>query len=122
ALSDYIATYPEQLEPGLLPYPLAKVREKITSGRDRLDVLLIDSASSPVVVECKQDPADILHVVQLTRYMKAVEKLLKKKPRGILVFAGSPNVRDEVRRAAKKAGITLYCYRLDVNFTPCRIG
>ena len=122
ALSDYIATYPEQLEPGLLPYPLAKVREKITSGRDRLDVLLIDSTNTPVVIECKQDPADISHIEQLARYMKAVRKLLKEKPRGILVFAGSPNVRNEVRQAAKKAGIALYCYRLDVNFTPCRIG
>jgi hypothetical protein len=40
ALSDYIAAYPHHLEDGLVPYPNAKVREKVFTDRKRLDVLL----------------------------------------------------------------------------------
>jgi hypothetical protein len=54
ALSDYIANYPHNLEEGMLPYPNAKVREQVFADGTRSDVLLVDSNSTPVVVECKQ--------------------------------------------------------------------
>lgn len=116
ALSDYIATFPERLESGMRPYPMAKVREQICSGRDRLDVLLQDESGRPVVVECKQDSASVAHLDQLRGYMRIVKTRTGMAPRGVLVFGGSPNVASKVRSAAKKQSVELVAYRLDVSF------
>lgn len=120
ALSDLIATYPERLEAGLRPYPLAKVREQIASGKNRMDVLLVDGDGTPVVVECKQGSPSLSHIKQLQGYRQAIQKRLKTMPRGILVFGGTPNVSKTVRDAAAKSPkVELFSYRLDVTFTRC---
>ena len=51
-LSDYLASYPNHLENGFLPYPDAKIREHLFKDGTRLDVLLVDAENIPVVVEC----------------------------------------------------------------------
>jgi hypothetical protein len=126
ALSDYIAKYPEQLRQGLRAYPMVKGREKIASERTgkngRMDVLLLDTdGKTPIVVECKQHAAELKHLKQLIGYMNSVSRELGRKTKGILVFAGSPNVAPQIRQAARKAGIELYAYRLNVDFLPSRI-
>jgi RecB family endonuclease NucS len=74
ALSDYIANYPSRLEDGLLPHPNSKIRERVFRDRTRLDVLLIDKANMPVIVECKQNAPTIPDVSQLRHYMNLSER------------------------------------------------
>src|SRR5206468_8133279 len=86
ALSDYIAAYPHHLEDGLVPYPNAKVREKVFADRTRLDVLLLDRKEKPVIVECKQAAPAPENLRQLRGYMKSLEmETGRKDVRGILV-------------------------------------
>lgn len=70
ALSDYIATYPQHLEDGLLPHPNARIREMVFTDRKRMDVLLIDRERTPVIVECKQHSPYVWDIKQLRHYMK----------------------------------------------------
>lgn len=120
ALSDFIATFPERLQSDLRPYPMAKVRENAVVNRKRLDLLLIDDRQNPVVVECKQGSAAVGHLRQIREYMKAVQGITGKEPRGILVFGGSPNVPQNVIDVANQdPKVDLFAYLLDVTFTPC---
>lgn len=117
ALSDYIATYPNHLEDGLLPHPNEKIREMVFKDRSRLDVLLLDRQGVPVIVECKQHAASIKHIKQLQDYVSKFEKQIRQKPRGILVHSGAQKLSTDVIRAAKKRPkIEIVCYRLRVEF------
>ncbi|HTT98520.1 MAG TPA: hypothetical protein VMF58_10755 [Rhizomicrobium sp.] len=111
-LSDYIATFPHRLEDGLLPYPDAKIREKIFSDGKRSDVL---------VVECKQYSPKLKDIDQLRHYMAQLAKETEKaRPRGILVHGGSRKLRTEIARHARKLPkVEIVQFRLDVDFSPC---
>ena len=101
ALSDYIAAYPHHLEDGLVPYPSAKVREKVFADQSRLDVLLLDRNWSPVIVECKQDAPTPENLKQLRKYMKSLRKETGRQDvRGILVHGGSRKLHYDVILAA----------------------
>jgi RecB family endonuclease NucS len=118
ALSDYIAAYPHHLEDGLVPYPNAKIREKVFPDRTRLDVLLLDRKRMPVVVECKQGASTSENLRQLRAYMKALQKETGKKDvRGILVHGGARKLRPEIVRAAMRSPrVEIVQYRLQVDF------
>ena len=117
ALSDYIVTYPNHLEDGLLPHPNAKIREMVFKDKSRLDVLLLDRREIPVIVECKQHAASVKHINQLRHYILSLEKQTGQKARGILVHAGAQKLTSDVIRAAKKRPqIEIVCYRLRVEF------
>jgi hypothetical protein len=126
-LSDYIATLPHHLEDGFLPYPSAKVREKVFTKHSkhfRTDVLLIDRARKPVVVECKRGAPDAASVRQLSNYLKLAKKETSIKPRGILVHGGATkltqDVRSEIHRLRQHFSLEVLKYELRVAFAPCR--
>ncbi len=118
ALSDYIAAYPHHLEDGFVPYPNAKVREKVFTDRTRLDVLLLDRKAKPVIVECKQGAPSPDNLKQLRAYMKLLQKETGRNDvRGILVHGGSRKLRaDVVRAAAVAPRVEIVQYRLQVEF------
>jgi hypothetical protein len=118
ALSDYIAAYPHHLEDGLVPYPNAKVREKVFTDQTRLDVLLLDRSDRPVIAECKQNAPTSDNVRQLRGYMKLLRKETGRHDiRGILVHGGARKLRHEVIRAAgARPRVDLVQYRLQVDF------
>ena len=117
ALSDYIATYPNHLEDGLLPHPNAKIREMVFKDKSRLDVLLLDRRGIPVIVECKQHAASIKHINQLRHYILSLEEQTGQKARGILVHSGAQKLATDIIQAAKKQPkIEIVCYRLRVEF------
>lgn len=119
SISDYIGTYPQELEDGLQPYPSAKVRERVFDDRSRSDVLLIDRNERPVVVECKQDAPALCHVRQIRKYMKNLRRETGKKPRGILVHGGARKLHRDVRRVInQKPQIEVVQYTLKVDFAP----
>lgn len=121
SLSDYIATYPTEVEDGLQPYPSEKVREKVFRDKSRSDVLLIDRNEIPVVVECKQDTPTVKNIRQLRGYMKHLRVLTGKKSRGILIHGGARKLRKDVRREANhKPRIEVLQYAMNVEFAPCR--
>jgi RecB family endonuclease NucS len=124
ALSDYIAAYPHHLEEGLVPYPNAKVREKVFTDRTRLDVLLLDRKEKPVIVECKQGAPTPDNLRQLRAYMKLLRKETGRKDvRGILVHGGSRKLRrDVVRAAALAPRVEIVQYRLQVDFAGSSAG
>lgn len=118
ALSDYIAAYPHHLEDGLVPYPNAKVREKVFKDRTRLDVLLLDRTERPVIVECKQGAPTPENLKQLRGYMKLLQKETGRDDvRGILVHGGARKLCREVIAAARRAPrIEIIQYHLQVDF------
>jgi hypothetical protein len=117
ALSDYIATYPNHLEDGLLPHPNAKIREMVFKDRSRLDVLLLDRRGIPVIVECKQHAASVKHINQLRSYVLRLEEQMGQKARGVLVHSGAQKLATDIIRVAKKRPkIEIVCYRLRVEF------
>lgn len=119
AISDYIAYYPHHLEDGLLPYPYKKVRESVFNDRSRSDVLLIDRAETPVVVECKQYAPWLSDVNQLRGYMKKLKDETEKEVRGILVHGGPQKISNDVIAEAKKAPkVEIVSYSLKVDFRP----
>lgn len=121
SISDYIGTYPQELEDGLQPYPSAKVRERVFDDRSRSDVLLIDRNERPVVVECKQDAPAPCHVRQIRKYMKNLRRETGKKPRGILVHGGARKLHRDVRRVInQKPQLEVVQYTLKVDFAPCK--
>jgi hypothetical protein len=124
ALSDYIAAYPHHLEDGLVPYPNAKVREKVFTDRTRLDVLLLDRKRRPVIVECKQGAPTPDNIRQLRGYMKLLRKETRREDvRGILVHGGARKLRSEVIRAALAAPrVEIVQYRLQVDFAGSSAG
>jgi hypothetical protein len=124
ALSDYIAAYPHHLEDGLVPYPNAKVREKVFTDRTRLDVLLLDRDETPVIVECKQGAPTPDNLRQLRAYMKLLRKETSRKDvRGILVHGGSRKPRpDVVKAAAVPPRVEIVQYRLQVEFAGSSAG
>ena len=124
ALSDYIAAYPHHLEDGLVPYPNAKVREKVFTDRTRLDVLLIDRKERPVIVECKQGVPTPGNLKQLRGYMNLLAKETGRNDvRGILVHGGSRKLRaDVVRAAALAPKVEIVQYRLQVDFAGSSAG
>jgi hypothetical protein len=124
ALSDYIAAYPHHLEDGLVPYPNAKVREKIFTDRTRLDVLLLDRTERPVIVECKQGAPTLGNLKQLRGYMSLLEKETGRNDvRGILVHGGSRKLRGDVVTAAAVAPkIEIVQYQLQVDFAGSPAG
>jgi hypothetical protein len=124
ALSDYIAAYPHHLEDGLVPYPNAKVREKVFTDRTRLDVLLLDRKDRPVIVECKQGAATPDSIRQLRGYMKLLQKETRREDiRGILVHGGARKLRSEVVRAASAPPrVEIVQYRLQVDFAGSSAG
>jgi hypothetical protein len=120
SLSDWIATYPHQLEDGLMPHPYAKLREKTFPDKSRSDVILVDEDEVPVVVECKQHAPTLKDVTQLRGYMRRVRKMTGKKTRGILVHGGTASLRDDVRREVDRDRfLEVIRYSLHVDFTPC---
>jgi hypothetical protein len=124
ALSDYIAAYPHHLEDGLVPYPNAKVRERVFTDRTRLDVLLLDRKERPVIVECKQGAPTSDNLRQLRAYMKLLQKETGRKDvRGILVHGGSRKLRqDVVKAAALPPRVEIVQYRLQVDFAGSSAG
>lgn len=121
ALSDFIAAYPHRLEDGMLPYPNSKVRERTFHDRSRLDVLLIDRAETPVIVECKQHAPSVDAIDQLRHYMRRLHEETQKDVRGILVHGGARTLSTDVRAsAAVEPAIEIVSYRLDVDFALCQ--
>ena len=117
ALSDYIGTYPNRLEDGLLPYPYRKTRENRFEDGSRSDVLLVDRSNRAVVVECKQHSPSVDDIKQLRRYMKRLRGKTGKDPRGILVHGGAPKILREVISEAKKGPqVEIISYSIEVNF------
>lgn len=124
ALSDYVAAYPHHLEDGLVPYPNAKVREKVFTDHTRLDVLLLDRKERPVIVECKQGAPTTDNLRQLRGYMKLLRKETDRQDvRGILVHGGARKLRREVLRAADVAPrVEIVQYHLQVDFAGSSAG
>jgi hypothetical protein len=124
ALSDYIAAYPHHLEDGLVPYPNAKVREKVFADSRRLDVLLLDRKERPVIVECKQGAPTPENLGQLRGYMQSLQKETGRQDvRGILVHGGARKLRSEVIRAASIAPrVEIVQYHLQVDFAGSSSG
>lgn len=121
ALSGYIAAYPHRLEDGLLPHPNERVRERIFKDRTRSDVLLIDRAGLPVVVECKQGPPTVDAVRQLRNYMKLLSVETNLVTRGILVHGGSKKLAATVAADASQSPVVeVVQYVLQVDFNNCR--
>ena len=119
AISDYIAYYSHQLEDGLLPYPDARVRERVFNDGTRSDVLLIDRLETPVVVECKQYTPSANNVNQLRGYMKKLKDETRKEVRGILVHGGAQKISNTVIDEAKNAPqVEIVSYSLKVDFRP----
>lgn len=119
ALSDYIANYPNHLEDGLLPHTNLKIRERVFNDRSRLDVLLIDKYSTPVIVECKQHAPSIDDIQQLRHYMKLLKGETKEAVRGILVHGGAQKIPNElIVEAQKKPLVEIVSYNLEVTFRP----
>ena len=118
SLSDYIAAFPHRLEDGLLPHPNVRVRELKFANQKRADVVLTDKNDKPVIVECKQGEPTPENVTQLKGYLKQFRKKEGEKARGILVHGGSRKLRKEVRVAARKAGVELIQFTVEVNFLP----
>lgn len=120
ALSDYVASYPQRLEDGLLPHPNKRVRELAFGDRSRLDVLLIDKAGRPVIVECKQHAPSTADVQQLRHYIGRLKKETGQTARGILVHGGAQKLpRDVIDEARRQPAIEVVSYRLRVDFQPC---
>jgi RecB family endonuclease NucS len=101
SLSDYIAAYPHRLEDGLLPHPDKKIRERVLNDRGRLDVLLLDRDSFPVIVRCKQHQPSVGDIDQLRRYIRRFAHEEKQKARGILVHGGLASFE---RKSARRRG------------------
>jgi hypothetical protein len=119
ALSDYIASYPHRLEDGLLPHPNARIRELVFKDKSRLDVLLIDRNSQPVIVECKQHAPSVDNIKQLRHYIERLEEETQEKARGILVHGGSRKLStDIIREAEQNPIVEIVCYSLNVEFVP----
>ena len=117
AISDYIGTYPNRLEDGLLPHPSLKIREKVFKDKGRSDVLLIDRSQKSVVVECKQHSPSVNDIKQLRHYMKRLRGETGQDPRGILVHGGAPKILREVINEAKKGPqVEIVSYSIEVNF------
>lgn len=118
ALSQYIAAYPHQLEDGLVPHPDKKVRELVFKDKTRVDVLLLDRQGRPVVVECKQGPAEVKHLDQLRAYMHQLhEETGGKEARGILVHGGARKLPVPVENAASiSPAVEVVQSRLRVDF------
>jgi hypothetical protein len=118
ALSDYIANYPNHLEDGLLPHPNSKIRERVFGDKSRLDVLLIDKANAPIIVECKQSATTMYDLSQLRRYLQRYRKEARQKPRGILVHGGAAKLTRQVRKEARRdPAIEMINYSLEVRFS-----
>ena len=118
ALSDFIAAYPHRLEDGLVPHPSEKVRERVFGDRSRLDVLLLDRDSNPVIVECKQHAPTTADIKQLRHYLALLATETGRPARGILVHAGAAKLHGDLARdAATKPLVEIVSYRLDVEFT-----
>lgn len=119
ALSDYIASYPNRLEDGLLPHPNAKIRELVFKDRTRLDVLLVDRAGVPVIVECKQHSPSVADLTQLRHYVERLKEETDQNARGILVHGGARKLpKDVLQEAKKEPRVEIVNYRLEVDFTP----
>ncbi len=117
ALSDYIANYPNRLEDGLLPHPNSKIRERVFKDKKRIDVLLIDKESRPVIVECKQGSPTPSCIKQLRDYMCHFEKETELSARGILVHGGAAKLTSAaVSEARKSPPIEIVCYSLSLDF------
>jgi RecB family endonuclease NucS len=120
SLSNFIAAYPHRLEDGLMPYPNAKVQEKVFPDGTRSDVLLIDKNETPIVVECKQGEPTLKNLKQLRGYIKNVKKETGRRPRGILVHGGAVSLRNEVRRqVTRDPQLKIIRYSMNVSFVPC---
>lgn len=119
AISDYLATYPEKLEDGLQPHPSREVREKVFPDKTRADVLLLDRAGKPVIVECKQGTPTKENVDQLRSYLRHGCREFGNYPRGILVHGGAGTLLPVVRRAIRKRPrIEVVRYSLAVGLHP----
>ena len=117
AISDYIGTYPNRLEDGLLPHPSLKIREKVFKDKGRSDVLLIDRSQKSVVVECKQHSPSVNDIQQLRHYMTLLQQETGKVTRGILVHGGAPKIpRGVITEAKRLPRVEIVSYSLEVNF------
>lgn len=120
ALSDYVASYPQRLEDGLLPHPNKRVRELAFGDRSRLDVLLIDRAGRPLIVECKQHTPSVDNIQQLRHYIDRLKLETGQSARGILVHGGAQKLpHDVIQEARKEPVVEVVSYRLRVDFQPC---
>jgi len=124
ALSDYIAAYPHRLEDGLVPHPDDKIRERVFGDGTRLDVLLLDRDSRPVVVECKQGHPTHENLDQLRHYMKLlVQETGCKDARGILVHGGARKLRRDITEAAQaRPAVEIVQYLLQIDFASSGAG
>lgn len=117
SISDYIAAFPHLLEEGLTQYPYSKIREKKFEDGTRLDVLLIDSNDTPIIVECKQHSPYKDDIDQLNHYMTSFEKETGCKARGILVHGGVKSIAPDVRKYAQKfESIDVKRFQVKVDF------
>jgi hypothetical protein len=128
SLSEYIASYPDTLKPGLVPYtsqriPIKKIREYVFDDRSRADVLLRDGDAKPVVVECKQGSPDEQAIGQVRRYIKRLKDKTGEQSSGILVHGGARIVDKKVWIEAKKfPRVEIIHYDLNVVFEPSAKG
>ncbi len=119
ALSDYIASYPSRLEDGLLPHPNTRIRELVFDDKSRLDVLLIDRAGIPVIVECKQHSPTVEALKQVRHYIDRFRVKTGQVARGIIVHGGARKLSTDVMLEARRDPfVEIVCYRMEVEFTP----
>jgi hypothetical protein len=117
SISDYIATYPHQLEDELVLHPSKKVREWCLPDKTRPDVVLMDGKGTTVIVECKQGAPTVENIDQLYGYMKHIGEIDDGSPRGILVHGGSASLTEGVRhKLSADRTLKLVRYNLSVGF------
>lgn len=118
SIADYIAAYPHKLEEGLLPHPSKEIREKVFSDKTRLDVFLIDSNNTPVVVECKQYAPTVSHIDQLIGYIDHLKNDIENvdEIRGLLVHGGAKKLHPSVAEYADQKNVEIIQYTVGVNF------
>ncbi len=118
SISDFLGSYPHHLEDGLQPYPSLKVREAVFSDRTRSDVLLIDRAENPVIIECKQGSPTMANIDQLRGYLRKAARVIGKRVRGILVHGGAGKLSAQVRRhSLRHPRVEVVRYSIAVNFS-----
>ena len=120
ALRDYVATFSDRLEDGLLPHPNMRVVEMTFQDRKRADVMLMDRCERTVIVECKQHSPSISDIAQLRGYMTQYKEQYGygTEPRGILVHAGAPKLSPDIEEEASRCPVVeIVSYVLDVKFS-----
>jgi RecB family endonuclease NucS len=107
-LNDLLMQDLSMIESGLKP-----LNQQQEFGKGIADIIAEDRDGNPVVIELKRREADYACVSQLQRYMKQIEKLRGRMPRGILL---APSIRPKAREMLEE--LNLEFARLDFVLKP----